>query len=63
MGEQPSRGRILLALHLSPELAARLKLAAETQRRSAGELAVDLLDRYLPRTPAEGVKKVNIPYS
>jgi hypothetical protein len=63
MAEQTSGGRILLALHLSPELAARLKLASETQQRSATELAVDLLDRYLPRTLASGGKKVNIPYA
>jgi hypothetical protein len=63
MAEQTGGGRILLALHLSPELAARLKLASETQRRSAPELAVDLLERYLPHPPASGGKKVNIPYS
>ena len=60
---EPGSGKIPLTLHLSAEVAARLKLAADAQKRPATELAVDLLDRYLPRSPAGGQKKGNIPYS
>ena len=63
MVEQSTSGKIPLTLHLSAEVAARLKLAAETQRRTAADLAVDLLDRYLPRLPTADSKKGNIPYS
>jgi hypothetical protein len=63
MVEPSTAGKIPLTLHLTAELAARLKLAAETQRRPAADLAADLLDRYLPRSPASGPKKGGIPYS
>jgi hypothetical protein len=55
--------KVPLMLHLSPEVARRLMLAAETQRRPAADLAADLLDRYLPRVPPAGAKKGSIPYS
>ena len=63
MAEPSAAGKVPLTLHLSAEVAARLKLAAETQRRPAADLAADLLDRYLPRPPTSGAKKGNIPYS
>ena len=63
MTESSSGGKIPLTLHLPAEVAARLKVAAEAQKRPATELAVDLLDRYLPRVPAGGQKKGAIPYS
>jgi hypothetical protein len=63
MAEQGAGGKIPLTLHLSPEVAARLKSAAETQKRPATDLAADLLDRYLPRSPSSGAKKGGIPYS
>ncbi len=63
MSEQRAGEKIPLTVHLSAEVAARLKSAAEAQRRSAGDLAADLLDRYLPRPPAAGPKKGGIPYS
>ncbi len=63
MAEQNTSGKIPLTVHLSADVAARLKVAAETQRRSAADLAADLLDRYLPRLPTAGSKKGNIPYS
>jgi hypothetical protein len=63
MTESSAAGRIPLTLQLSAEVAARLTLAAESQRRTAADLAADLLDRYLPRLPASGAKKGNIPYS
>lgn len=63
MAEPSTGGKIPLTVHLSAEVAARLKVAAETQRRTAADLAADLLDRYLPRLPTAGAKKGNIPYS
>jgi hypothetical protein len=63
MADQSPIGKIPLTLQLPAELAARLKTAAETQRRSAAGLATDLLDRYLPKPPSAGAKKGNIPYS
>ena len=61
---QPNPGeRIALTIHLSPELAQRLKAASETQRRPAADLVADLLDRYLPRLPPTGQKKGGIPYA
>jgi hypothetical protein len=63
MTEPSSGGKIPLTLHLPAEMAVRLKLAAEAQRQSATDLAVGLLDRYLPQLPSAGEKKGNIPYS
>jgi hypothetical protein len=63
MADQTPTGKIPVTLYLSADLAARLKSAAETQRRAAADLAADLLDRYLPRPPAGGPKKGSIPYS
>jgi hypothetical protein len=63
MAEQGASGKIPLTVYLSAEVAARLKVAAEAQRRGAGDLAADLLDRYLPRSPTGDSKKGNIPYS
>ena len=63
MSEQRPGEKIPLTVHLSAEVAVRLKSAAEAQRRTPGDLAADLLDRYLPRSPAAGPAKGNIPYS
>jgi hypothetical protein len=63
MAQPGSTEKVPLTLHLSADLARRLMVAAETQRRPAADLAADLLDRYLPRLPAPGAKKGNIPYS
>lgn len=60
---EPSSVKIPLTLQLPADVAARLKLAAEAQKRPAAELAVDLLDQFLPRLPASGQKKGGIPYS
>jgi hypothetical protein len=62
MTQPNSAEKVPLMLHVSPEVAQRLMLAAETQRRNAAELAADLLDRYLPKLPTAGPKK-SIPYS
>jgi hypothetical protein len=63
MTESAASDRIPLTLYLSASLAARLKLAAESQKRPAAELAIELLDRHLPRPQAGGPKKGSIPYS
>jgi hypothetical protein len=63
MPEPTTGGKIPVTIHLTAEVAARLKSAAETQRRPAADLAADLLDRYLPRLPSSGPKKGSIPYS
>ena len=63
MAESSSSGKVPLTVHLPAEVAVRLKLAAETQKRPAAELAAELLDRYLPRLPSSGQAKGNIPYS
>ncbi len=55
--------KLSLTLHLPADVARRLMVAAETQKRSAADLAADLLDRYLPRPPTSGPKKGNIPYA
>lgn len=60
---ESSSTKIPVTVYLSAEVAARLKLAAETQKRAAADLAAELLDRYLPRTPTAGPKKGSIPYS
>jgi hypothetical protein len=62
MTQPNSTQKVPLTLQISPEVAQRLMLAAETQRRVASELAADLLDRYLPKLPTAGPKK-SIPYS
>jgi hypothetical protein len=63
MTQPSSSEKLPLTVYLSPELAKRLKAAAETQRRPAADLAADLLDRYLPRLPPGGQQKANIPYA
>jgi hypothetical protein len=63
MSEPTTGGKIPLTLQLSAEVAARLKLAAEAQRRPATELAAELLDRHLPRPSSPVAKKGAIPYS
>jgi hypothetical protein len=61
---QPTAGdKIAVTLHLSADVAARLKMAAEAQKRPAADLAADLLDRHLPRPQAGGPKKGSIPYA
>jgi hypothetical protein len=62
MAEQNAGAKVPLTIHLSPELAARLKAAAEGQKRPAADVVAELLDRFLPRT-AGGGKKGGIPYA
>jgi hypothetical protein len=63
MAEASSSGKIPLTLHLSAEVAARLKSTADRQHRSATDVAAELLDRHLPRSPSAGAKPGSIPYS
>ncbi|MEN6457614.1 MAG: hypothetical protein ABFC63_01680 [Thermoguttaceae bacterium] len=60
MTQPGASDKIAVTLHLPPEVAARLKMAAELQKRPAVDLAVELLDRHLPRAPS---KKGSIPYA
>jgi hypothetical protein len=53
--------RIPLTILLEPELAMRLRSAAEARKRSVTDMVLDLLDRNLP--PAGGSKKGKIPYT
>ena len=62
MSEQRPTEKIPVTIYLSADVAGRLKLAAEAQKRSAADLAAELLDRHLPRSQTGGPKS-NIPYS
>ena len=63
MAEKSMPEKFPLTIHLSAEVTKRLMVAAETQRRSAADLAADLLDRNLPRLPSAGQSKGKIPYT
>jgi hypothetical protein len=62
MPETHPTDKIPLTVHLPAEVAARLKQAAEAQKRSPSDVAAELLGRHLPRPQAGGPKKP-IPYS
>jgi hypothetical protein len=62
MPEKPSPDKIPVTLYLKAELAQRLQWAAESRNLPAPDVAADLLDRYLPRTPP-GQKRGSIPYT
>lgn len=63
MPDKNSPEKIPLTLHLSADMAARLKVAAERQQQTAADVAIELLDRYLPRPSTAMPKKGSIPYS
>jgi hypothetical protein len=63
MTQSSGNEKILLNVYLSADVAKRLQLAAETQKRPAADLAADLLDRHLPRLQTGGPQKGSIPYS
>ena len=63
MAEPSASRKIPLTLQLSADVAARLQAVAELQKRSAADLAVDLLDRNLPRLQTGESKKKKIPYT
>ena len=51
-------------LYLPADLAKRLELAAAGRNRSAAEVAVELLNRHLPRPGTrKTAKKKSIPYT
>jgi len=62
MADKSIGEKIPLTLHLSADVARRLKSAAEVRKQNAADLAVDLLDRYLPRLQTGESKKGKIPY-
>ena len=63
MAEPSPHERLPLTLHLSPDIAKRLMSAAEAQKRPAADLAIDILDRCLPRVQPGEAKKGKIPYT
>jgi hypothetical protein len=63
MSEKLPADRIRLTLDLPAELARRLELAAAARRRTAAELAIELLAQHLPRSEPGGPTKLNIPYT
>jgi hypothetical protein len=60
MAEPKTPDSIPITINLPMELARRLKLATDTQKRTAPEVILELLERHLPRT--DGPKKGSIPY-
>lgn len=62
MPESKLADKIPLTILLEPELAMRLRSAAEARKRSVTDLVMDLLDRNLPPA-SSGSKKGKIPYT
>jgi hypothetical protein len=63
MAEPSASEKLPLTIHLSVEIAARLKQAAEARKRPPADVVVDLLDRHLPRPPSAQSKPGHIPYA
>ena len=62
MAEQKPGDRLPLTIYLTADVAQRLKVTADAQKRTAAELAAELLDRNLPRSSGGTAKKGIIPY-
>jgi len=62
MPEQDTKGKFPLTLYMDADLAKRLAVAAEAQKRSAADLVTNILDRNLPRLQS-GSSKAKIPYT
>jgi hypothetical protein len=62
MAEPKPGDRLPLTIYLTADVAQRLKLTAEAQKRTPADLAADLLERNLPRSSSAAVKKGIIPY-
>jgi len=62
MPEQDTKGKFPLTIYMDADLAKRLAVAAEGQKRSAADLVVNILDRNLPRLQS-GSGKGKIPYT
>jgi len=63
MAEKSTEGKIPLTVHLPGDIAKRLTLAADAQKRPAADLVVELLSRHLPRFDSGESKKGKIPYA
>ncbi len=62
MPEPNTKGKFPLTIYMDAELAKRLAVAAESQKRPPEDLVIDMLDRSLPRLQT-GSSKGNIPYT
>lgn len=62
MDEKPLPEKVSLTIHLSADVAKRLMATAEARKRSAADLAAELLDNNLPRLRADQSPKGKIPY-
>ena len=62
MPEPNTKNKYPLTIYMDAELAKRLAVAAEAQKRPAEDLVVTLLDRSLPRLRT-GSSKGKIPYT
>ena len=62
MPEQNIKDKFPLTIYMDAEIAKRLAVAAEAQKREAAELVVNILDRILPRLQT-GSGKEKIPYT
>jgi predicted HicB family RNase H-like nuclease len=62
MTEPGNKNKFPLTLHMNADLAKRLAVAAEAQKRSAEDLVINLLERNLPRLQT-GESKGKIPYT
>ena len=63
MADKPAPDKVPLTIYLSADVARRLMAMAESRKRPAADLAADLLDSNLPRTPSAGPQKGKIPYT
>ena len=61
MPEQNTKGKFPLTIHMDADLAKRLAVTAEGQKRPAEDLVIDMLDRSLPQLLSSG--KGKIPYT
>ncbi|MGO9112094.1 MAG: hypothetical protein ACLP9L_22950 [Thermoguttaceae bacterium] len=62
MPEQDTKGKFPLTIYMDADLAKRVAVAAEAQKRSAADLVVNILDRNLPRLQGDSGKG-KIPYT
>jgi len=61
MQEQSNKGKFPLTIYMDADIAKRLAVAAEAQKRPAEDIVIDTLDRTLPRLQSGG--KGKIPYT
>ena len=58
MPEPSTKGKFPLTICMDADLAKRLAVAAEAQKRPAEDLVIDMLDRSLPRLQSSGQGKI-----